>query len=148
MSATGWRPGKLLALIDPIDLDQRIAAASGSAGRSAALEQAAASQVADASARLALARSEAARGEELFRGGWLTRTALDQRRQALAAAEAGLAASAGQPFGRLCRIAAGPGRSGRPCRSRRPTCVWSPPKPGWSSAALPNRARPWWPGRP
>jgi HlyD family secretion protein len=83
--------GQVLALIDPIDLDQRIAAASGSAGRSAALEQAAASQVADASARLALARSEAARGEELFRGGWLTRTALDQRRQALAAAEAGLA---------------------------------------------------------
>ena len=83
--------GQLLALIDPIDLDQRIAAASGSAGRSAALEQATASQIADASARLALARSEAARGEELFRGGWLTRAALDQRRQALAAAQAGLA---------------------------------------------------------
>ena len=82
--------GQLLALIDPIDLDQRIEAASGSAGRSAALEQAAASQIADASARLALARSEAARGEELFRGGWLTRAALDQRRQALAAAQAGL----------------------------------------------------------
>lgn len=85
--------GQVLAVIDPIDLDQRIAAASGSAGRSAALEQAAASQVADASARLALARSEASRGEELFRGGWLTRAALDQRRQALAAAEAGLAAA-------------------------------------------------------
>lgn len=85
--------GQVLAVIDPIDLDQRIAAASGSAGRSAALEQAAASQVADASARLALARSEAARGEELFRGGWLTRAALDQRRQALAAAQAGLAAA-------------------------------------------------------
>ncbi len=85
--------GQLLALIDPIDLDQRIAAASGSTARSAALEQAAASQVADAGARLTLARSEAARGEELFRGGWLTRAALDQRRQALAAAEAGLAAA-------------------------------------------------------
>lgn len=85
--------GQLLALIDPIDLDQRIAGASGSVGRSAALEQAAASQVADASARLGLARSEAARGEELFRGGWLTRAALDQRRQSLAAAEAGLAAA-------------------------------------------------------
>lgn len=83
--------GQLIAVIDPIDLDQRIEAASGSAGRSAALEQAAASQIADASARLALARSEAARGEELFRDGWLTRTALDQRRQALAAAQAGLA---------------------------------------------------------
>ena len=85
--------GQVLAVIDPVDLDQRIAAASGSAGRSAALEQAAASQVADASARLALARSEATRGEELFRGGWLTRAALDQRRQALAAAEAALAAA-------------------------------------------------------
>ncbi|WBX84602.1 efflux RND transporter periplasmic adaptor subunit [Sphingosinicella microcystinivorans] len=83
--------GQLIAVIDPIDLDQRIEAASGSAGRSAALEQAAASQIADARARLELARSEAARGEELFRGGWLTRTALDQRRQALAAAQAGLA---------------------------------------------------------
>lgn len=85
--------GQLLAMIDPVDLDQRIAAASGSAGRSAALEQAAASQVTDASARLTLARSEAARGEELFRGGWITRAGLDQRRQALAAAEAGLAAA-------------------------------------------------------
>ncbi|NLR39335.1 efflux RND transporter periplasmic adaptor subunit [Novosphingobium sp. ERW19] len=85
--------GQVLAVIDPIDLDQRIAAASGSAGRSAALEAAAASQVTDASARLALARSEATRGEELFRGGWLTRAALDQRRQALAAAEAALAAA-------------------------------------------------------
>jgi RND family efflux transporter MFP subunit len=51
--------GQVLAVIDPIDLDQRIAAASGSAGRSAALEHAAASQVADASARLALAAAEA-----------------------------------------------------------------------------------------
>lgn len=85
--------GQLIAVIDPIDLDQRIEAASGSAGRSAALEQAAASQIADASARLALAHSEAARGEALFRGGWLTRAALDQRRQALAGAQAGLAAA-------------------------------------------------------
>ena len=85
--------GQVLAMIDPIDLDQRIAAASGSAARSAALERAAASQVADAGAHLALARSEAERGEELYRGGWLTRSALDQRRQALAAAEAALAAA-------------------------------------------------------
>lgn len=85
--------GQVIAVIDPIDLDQRIEAASDSAGRSAALEQAAASQIADASARLALARNEAARGEELFRGGWLTRAALDQRRQALAAAQAGLTAA-------------------------------------------------------
>lgn len=85
--------GQVLAVIDPIDLDQRIAAASRGAARSAALEQAASSQVADASARLALARSEAERAEELFRGGWLTRAAMDQQRQALAAAEAGLAAA-------------------------------------------------------
>lgn len=85
--------GQLLATIQPVDLDQRIAAASGTTARSAALEQAAASQVADAKARLDLARSEAARGEELFKGGWITRAALDQRHQALAAAQAGLAAA-------------------------------------------------------
>lgn len=87
------RAGQLLGVIDPVDLDQRIEAASDGAGRSAALEQAAVSQIADAGARLRLARSEASRGEELFRGGWLTQATLDQRRQALAAAQAALASA-------------------------------------------------------
>jgi len=85
--------GQLLAQIDPIDLDQRINAAAGGTARSAALEQAAAAQVADASARVALARSVAARTEQLKLGGWVTDAMVDQRRQELAAAQAGLAAA-------------------------------------------------------
>ena len=85
--------GQLLAQIVPIDLDQRIDAAAGGTARSAALEQAAAAQIADANARVALARSVAARTEELKRGGWVTDAIVDQRRQELAAAQAGLAAA-------------------------------------------------------
>lgn len=87
------QPGQLLAQIDPIDLDQRIAAAEGGTARSAALEQAAAAQVADASARVTLARSESVRTERLKAGGWVTEAQVDQRRQELAAARAALAAA-------------------------------------------------------
>lgn len=87
------RQGQLLALIDPIDLDQRIEAAAGGAARSAALEQAAAAQIADATARVALARSQASRTEALKKGGWVTDAMVDQRRQELAVAQAGLAAA-------------------------------------------------------
>lgn len=83
--------GQLLAQIDPIDLDQRIDAAAGGTARSAALEQAAVAQIADANARVVLARSVSARTEELKRGGWVTDAMVDQRRQELAAAQAGLA---------------------------------------------------------
>ncbi len=85
--------GQLLAQIDPIDLDQRIDAAAGGTARSAALEQAAVAQIADANARVVLARSVAARTEELKRGGWVTDAMVDQRLQELAAAQAGLAAA-------------------------------------------------------
>jgi len=85
--------GQLLAQIDPIDLDQRIDAAAGGTARSAALEQAAAAQIADASARVTLARAQAARTEQLKVGGWVTNAMVDQRRQELAAAQAGLAAA-------------------------------------------------------
>lgn len=85
--------GQLLAQIDPIDLNERIDAASGGTARSAALEQAAAAQINDAEARVALARSQAARTEALKEGGWVTNALLDQRRQELAAAQAGLAAA-------------------------------------------------------
>ena len=85
--------GQLLAQIDPIDLDQRIDAAAGGAARSVALEQAAIAQIADANARVVLARSVLARTEHLKRGGWVTAAMVDQRRQELAAAQAGLAAA-------------------------------------------------------
>lgn len=101
------QPGQLLAQIDPIDLDQRIDAAAGGAARSIALEQAAAAQIADATARVALARSQAARTEQLKAGGWVTDALVDQRRQELAAARASLVAAqanrnaAAQDRGRL-----------------------------------------------
>jgi len=87
------KAGQLLAEIDPIDLDQRIDAAAGGTARSAALERAAVAQIADASARVDLARSVAARTEQLKAGGWVTDAMVDQRRQELAAALAALAAA-------------------------------------------------------
>lgn len=101
------QPGQLLAQIDPIDLDQRIDAAAGGAARSVALEQAAAAQIADATARVTLARSQATRTEQLKAGGWVTDALVDQRRQELAAARANLGAAqanrsaAAQDRGRL-----------------------------------------------
>ena len=87
------KEGQLLAQIDPVDLDQRIDAAAGGSARSAALEQAAVAQIADATARVALARNQAARTEKLKEGGWVTDAMVDQRRQELAAARASLAAA-------------------------------------------------------
>jgi RND family efflux transporter MFP subunit len=85
--------GQFLAQIDPVDLNQRIAAADGGTARSAALERATAAQIADATARVELARSQAARTEKLKTGGWVTGALVDQRQQELAAAQANLAAA-------------------------------------------------------
>lgn len=87
------KEGQLLAQIDPVDLDQRIDAAAGGSARSAALEQAAVAQIADATARVALAQSQAARTEKLKEGGWVTDAMVDQRRQELAGSRASLAAA-------------------------------------------------------
>ena len=71
------------------------------------MEQAAVAQIADATARVALAQSQAARTEILKEGGWVTDAMVDQRRQELAGARASLAAAhanrnaAGQDRGRL-----------------------------------------------
>lgn len=87
------QPGQLLAELDPVDLDQRIAAAGGTIARAAALEQSASAQIVDASARVSLARTQADRVEALSRDGWVTQAMVDQRRQELAAAHANLAAT-------------------------------------------------------
>lgn len=85
--------GQVLAQIDPIDLDQRINAAGDGMRRSAALEQAADAQIADANARVSLTSAQAARTEALKKGGWVTDALLDQRRQEAAAARASLASA-------------------------------------------------------
>ena len=85
--------GQVLAQIDPVDLDQRINAAGDGMQRSAALEQAADAQIADANARVSLTSAQAARTEALKKGGWVTDALLDQRRQEAAAARASLASA-------------------------------------------------------
>ncbi|WP_417595948.1 efflux RND transporter periplasmic adaptor subunit [Parasphingorhabdus sp.] len=85
--------GQLLAQIDPVDLDQRIDAAASTEARNAAMEQSASAQIADASARVRLARTQSARVEALIKNGWVTEAMVDQRRQELAAAQASLAAA-------------------------------------------------------
>ncbi|QSB43362.1 efflux RND transporter periplasmic adaptor subunit [Tsuneonella flava] len=86
-------PGQLLGRMDPVDLQQRIAASAEAQGRAAAVERTAEAQIGEAGSRLTLARSDLARAEDLYRGGWLTRAALDQKRQAASAAEAAVAAA-------------------------------------------------------
>ena len=83
--------GQPLAEIDPIDLDERIAAQASAEGRSLALERAARAQLADAQARARLAGTQAGRAEQLLEGGWVTQAAVDVRRQELQVAEAGAA---------------------------------------------------------
>lgn len=85
--------GQPLAEIDPIDLDERITALQGSEGRAAALERSAQAQLADADARVQLARTQAARAEQLLEGGWVSDAAVDARRQELQVAEAGSSAA-------------------------------------------------------
>ena len=87
------QPGQLLAQIDPIDLDQRIEAAAGGTARTAALEQAATAQIADAAARVTFAQSQAGRTALLKTDGWVTDAMVDQRRQELAVTEANLVAA-------------------------------------------------------
>ena len=76
--------GQPLAEIDPIDLDERIAAQGSAEGRSFALVQAAQAHLADA---------QASRAEQLLKGGWVTQATVDVRRQELQVAEAGTAAA-------------------------------------------------------
>jgi len=85
--------GQPLAEIDPIDLDERIAAQEGAEGRSLALERAAQAHLADALARARLAQTQASRAEQLLKGGWVTQATVDVRRQELQVAEAGTAAA-------------------------------------------------------
>lgn len=85
--------GQALAEIDPIDLDERITAQQGAEGRAAAMERTAQAQLADADARARLARTQAGRAEQLLDGGWISKAAVDTRRQELQVAEAGAAAA-------------------------------------------------------
>lgn len=99
--------GQLLAEMDPVDLDKRVASAAAAAGRGQSAVATAEAQVNDARSRQALAASEARRYIDLGKKNFVSQSVVDgklQLRQSadaqLAAAESGLA-SARQDLARL-----------------------------------------------
>lgn len=87
------QPGQALAEMDPVDLDQRLAALDASLARAQSTQQAAGAQVADAQARRALAAANLKRNEDLARQAFISAGALEARAQELASANAGLQAA-------------------------------------------------------
>ena len=87
------QPGQALAEMDPVDLDQRLAALDASLARAQSTQQAAGAQVADAQARRALAAANLKRNEDLAQQAFISAGALEARRQEVASANAGLQAA-------------------------------------------------------
>jgi HlyD family secretion protein len=86
-------PGQALAEMDPVDLDQRLAALDASLARAQSARQAAAAQVGDAQARRALAAANLKRNEDLARQSFISAGALEARTQEVASASAGVQAA-------------------------------------------------------
>jgi HlyD family secretion protein len=86
-------PGQALAEMDPVDLDQRLAALDASLARAQSVQQAAGAQVADAQARRALAAANLKRNQDLANQNFISAGALEARSQEVASANAGLAAA-------------------------------------------------------
>jgi HlyD family secretion protein len=101
------KAGQLLAEIDPVDLEQRLAALDASLARADSARQGAQAQVSDAVARRALAAANTRRNQDLARQNFISAGALDTRLQEQASADAGLQAAqanlagAGQDLTRL-----------------------------------------------
>lgn len=86
-------PGQALAEMDPVDLDQRLAALDASLARAQSAQQAAGAQVADAQARRALAAANLKRNQDLANQAFISAGALEARSQEVASASAGVAAA-------------------------------------------------------
>ena len=84
------RAGQLLAEMDPVDLDQRLAALDASLARADSSRQSALAQVQDATARRALAVANTQRNQDLARQNFISPGALDARLQEQTSAEAAL----------------------------------------------------------
>jgi HlyD family secretion protein len=82
------KAGQLLAEIDPVDLDQRLAAQDAAIARAGSAVRAAQAQVSDAAARMALAQTNARRNEELAQKDFISPTALEGRLQEQSSAQA------------------------------------------------------------
>jgi HlyD family secretion protein len=85
--------GELLAEMDTVDLAQRLAALEASGARARSAHAAAQAQVQDAQARLALARSNLSRNEDLARQQFISAGALENRQQELASSIAAVQAA-------------------------------------------------------
>ena len=86
-------PGQALAEMDPVDLDQRLAALDASLARAQSAQQASGAQVADAQARRALAAANLKRNQDLANQNFISAGALEARSQEVASANAGVAAA-------------------------------------------------------
>ncbi len=101
------KAGQLLAEMDPVDLDQRLASLDATLARSASAQLGAQAQVKDAAARRALAAANTQRNQDLARQNFISPGALDARVQEQASADAALQtaqaslAGAGQDLTRL-----------------------------------------------
>ncbi|MBU4518427.1 MAG: efflux RND transporter periplasmic adaptor subunit [Gammaproteobacteria bacterium] len=87
------QPGQALAEMDPVDLDQRLAALDASLARAQSTQQAAGAQVNDAQARRALAAANLKRNQDLANQNFISAGALEARAQEVASANAGVAAA-------------------------------------------------------
>ncbi len=87
------KAGQLLAEMDPVDLDQRLAALDASLARAGSTQTSAAAQVADATARRALAAANTQRNQDLARQNFISPGALDARLQEQSSADAALQAA-------------------------------------------------------
>ena len=87
------KAGQLLAEMDPVDLDQRLAALDAAIARATSTQAAAQAQVADATARRELAAINAKRNQELAAQNFISPGSLEGRLQEKASADAALQAA-------------------------------------------------------
>ena len=87
------KAGQLLAEMDPVDLDQRLAALDAALARATSTQAAAQAQVADATARRELAALNAKRNQDLAAQNFISPGALEGRLQEKASADAALQAA-------------------------------------------------------
>ena len=87
------RAGQLLGEMDPVDLDDRVAALDAALKRAAANASAAEAQILEAVARKTYAETQAQRYEQLLRARTVSVESLDAKQQEKQVAEAGLASA-------------------------------------------------------
>jgi len=99
--------GQLLAEMDPVDLDERLAALDASLARAGSSQLSAQAQVSDATARRALAAANTRRNQDLARQNFISAGALEAKLQEQASADAATQAAqanlagAGQDLARI-----------------------------------------------